>query len=107
MHKISVEVPKTTDRITIGIPCGKEEECVWSFEIIFNEIKHLKTRIVTILDNNCGDTEKEVTIRNQISNNDNKRLTEFNYSIDEDGIKADITIKVFFSKNYRVVFVDW
>jgi hypothetical protein len=107
MHTISMEVPRTTDRLTIGVPVDEFEDCLWSFEIIFNEIEHLKTRLVTILDNNCGDREKGLNIRNQIANNDNMRLVEFNYEINKDDIKANITIKVFFSKKYRIVFVEW
>jgi hypothetical protein len=107
MHTISMEVPKTTDKITIGVPLSEDGDCVWSFEIIFNEIKHLKTRLVTILDNNCGNSEKELNIRNQIADNNNMRLVEFDYAIYEDNIKANIMIKVFFSKKYRIVFVEW
>ena len=49
MSKIYIEVPKTTDMITASVPCGKEEDYLWQFTVMFEESDYLQKRIVTIM----------------------------------------------------------
>lgn len=104
MSKIYIEVPKTTDMATVSIPCGKDEDFLWQFTIMFEENDYLRKRIVSVLDNNCGE---EDTIQSQIVANGNDRTTDFEYHIDCSDIKADVKIQVFFCKENRIIIVEW
>ena len=42
MSKIYIEVPKTTDMITASVPCGKEEDYLWQFTVMFEESDYLQ-----------------------------------------------------------------
>lgn len=106
MSKIYIEVPKTTDMITASVPCGKEEDYLWQFTVMFEEGDYLQKRIVTIMDNNCDDGG-EPSIQSQIVKNGNDRKTRFEYHIDQSDLKADIVIDVFFCKENRIVIVEW
>ena len=37
MRQIYVEIPKTTNETMISIPCGKDGDILWSFQIVFIE----------------------------------------------------------------------
>lgn len=106
MSKIYIEVPKTTDTTTLSVPCGKEENYLWQFTVLFEECEYLKRRIVTIMDNNCEDGDGPL-IQSQIVTNENNRETEFKYCIERDELKADITITVWFHKKHRLIRVSW
>lgn len=107
MSKIYIEVPKTTNMVTTSIPCGKEEEYLWQFTVMFEENEYLKKRIVTVMDNNLDDSNDEMSVQSQIVKNSNDRKTEFEYHIDQADVKADVTIQVFFCKENRIVVVEW
>ena len=86
MSKIYIEVPKTTNMTTVSVPCGKEGDYLWQFTVMFEECEYLQKRIVTVLDNNCEEGE-EPTIQSQVVKNENDRKTEFEYHIDQAGLK--------------------
>ena len=37
MSKIYIEVPKTTNMTTVSVPCGKEDDYLWQFTVMFEE----------------------------------------------------------------------
>lgn len=105
MSKIYIEVPTTTNMTTVSVPCGENEEYLWQFTVMFEESEYWGKRIVTIMDNNCeGD---ELSFQTQIVKNKNKRIAEFEYHLDQCGVKADINIEVFMSKGHRFIGVKW
>lgn len=104
MSKIYIEVPKTTSMTTVSIPCGREEDFLWQFTVMFEENEYLRKRIVSIMDDNCGEGD---TIQSQVVKNRNNRSTEFEYHLDKPDIKADIRIQVFFCKENRIIMVEW
>ena len=106
MSKIYIEVPKTTNMITVSVPCGKEEDYLWQFPVLCEGNDYLQKRIVTIMDNNCYDGG-ELSIQSQIVKNGNDRKAKFEYHIDQFDLKADIEIEVFFGKENRIVIVEW
>lgn len=106
MSKIYIEVPKTTNTTTLSIPCGKEGDDLWQFTVMFEECEYLRSRVVTVLDNNCDDRE-EMTVQSQVVKNGNDRTTVFEYHIDQTDLKADVTITVFFCKENRIIVVEW
>lgn len=106
MSKIYIEVPKTTNMTTVSVPCGREGDYLWQFTVMFEECEYLQKRIVTVLDNNCEEGD-EPTIQSQVVKNENDRKTEFEYHIDQAGLKADVTIIVFFCKGNRIITVEW
>lgn len=105
MNKIYIEVPKNTDNVQVSVPC-RNGELLWSFQVIFTEIERIKTRIVTVYDNGCEDDTKK-SIQSKIANNENYRLVEFDYEIDEEDSKMAVKISVFFSKEVRMLSVSW
>lgn len=104
MRQIYVEIPKTTNETMISIPCGKDGDILWSFQIVFIESETLNARVVTVCDNGCED-EENMSAQSQIIKNKNDRLALFEYHIDKNDLKMDVKLKVFFSKEYRIVEV--
>ncbi len=105
MNKIYIEVPKNTNEATVSVPC-RNEELLWQFHVVFSELEHLKTRIVTVIDNNC-ESEPEGRFRNQVVTNKNNRWVVFDYAVSEDDFEMKIKISVHFCKNIRMIEVSW
>lgn len=106
MSKIYIEVPTTTNNTTVSVPCGKNEEFLWQFTVMFDENEYLERRIVTIMDNECGRGDGS-SFQTQIVKNRTNRTAEFEYHINQLDIKADVKIEVFFSKGHRLIGVEW
>lgn len=104
MSKICVEVPKTTNMATMSIPCGEGEQFLWQFTVIFEESEYLQQRIVSIMDKLVNE---EPSVQSQIVTNKNDRIAEFEYHHDCSDLKANITIRVFFCKETRIIAVEW
>lgn len=105
MGKIYFDVPKNTDTVQVSIPC-RNDDLLWSFQVVFTEIERIKTRIVTIYDNGC-ENESKISVQSKIVNNKNHRLVEFEYKIEEEDLKMAIKLSVFFSKEYRMIIAEW
>lgn len=113
MSKIYMEVPNSTNQTTISIPFDEiGSESLWQFTVIFNENEYLKNRIVTIIDNNCIDDDKELQIQSKFITNDGNRLAVFDYNINHlkesnDEYKASIKFTIHYSKECKIISVEW
>lgn len=102
MSKIYVEVPITTNQITLSIPCG-DDESLWHFTVIFNENNYLSKRLVTVMDN--FDSE-EPDVQSAFVTRKNNRTATFEYHMDKD-VKADVKLSVYYCKECRIVTAEW
>lgn len=102
MSKIYVEVPITTNQITLSIPCG-DDESLWHFTVIFNENSYLYKRLVTVMDN--FDSE-EPDVQSAFVTRKNNRTATFEYHMDKD-VKADVKLSVYYCKECRIVTAEW
>ena len=105
MNSIYFEVPKNTNEAVITVPCGAHDEFLWNFTIMFVESKHLKMRTIVVADDHC-ESGNSYFRQKEVSNADN-RTARFEYNIDEDDIKTNVSLQVFFSKNKRIIRVEW
>lgn len=105
MNEICFNVSETTNETTVSLPCGKGD-ILWQFHIIFAEWENIKTRIVTVIDNGCGDRSKR-TVQSKIVENENYRLVDFDYQTGKDDTKMKVKISVMFSKSTRLIKVSW
>lgn len=88
MSRIYVEVPITTNQMTLSIPCG-DDECLWHFTVIFNDNEYLRKRLVTVMDNFDGG--ENPSVQSMLVTNENNRTATFEYHMDKD-IKANIKL---------------
>ena len=102
MSKIYVEVPITTNQITLSIPCG-DDESLWHFTVIFNENNYLCKRLVTVMDN--FDSE-EPDVQSAFVTRKNNRTATFEYHMDKD-VQADVKLSVYYCKECRIVTAEW
>lgn len=103
MREIYFEVPETTNMTTVSIPCGNGGE-LWQFHVVFTELDHLRTRVVTVIDNN-RDSEQGERFQNKVVTNEKYRMVDFDYESVEDDLK--VRLSVFFSKSIRIIKVSW
>lgn len=105
MNKIAIEVPKTTNYVLVDVPCGNGK-LAWSFEVIFTDIERTRKRLVTVCSDGCGNNT-EATVESKIVSNKSNPWCEFEYVIDKENLNEHIKLRVFFSKVWRVVAVDY
>lgn len=104
MNKIYVVVSITTKQTTLSIPCGDvDDERLWDFTVIFNEIEYSHKQLVTVMNNFDGENP---AFQSMLVTNENDCTATFEYHIDKD-IKADIKLSVYYCKECRVITVEW
>lgn len=105
MSEIYIEVSETTNMAMVCIPYGMEEK-LWQFHVVFTELDHLRTRIVTVIDNNGGSEQGE-RFKNKVVTNEDYRMVDFDYESENDDVKMKVKLSVFFSRSIRMIKVSW